>query len=464
MPNTHGSGACFLDADAQAGPQRRWSPHGSASMPSYLLPRKSMRCLCRGVLQCYGVLVGLVIQQCMLQPTAGAHGATVDWAGFGNGENSPAHEGEGLATQVGRKLADDPASVLRFVATARELFDAVQDGARHIVVQQHLDLRRLHLDDPSLANKVAHQHNALGALFHATHSLTGRCHQPPSPEMMRLSGPPLKPLQPEQCLLLAADSFLALRYKVWVHNLYFRLHRPAKFASASRVSNSGARVDALLSMAYSAVSDDAIWITQCVFQGDGWHVPWPMAGIETSPAEDLTTSRLFAEDVHFLNLGGVNQAVVTISVGSRLVRCSFSEITASMEDPPRMYRWNKIGGVIIAGWPRVYGPGDIKSDVAVWLQGCTFSNNTLKDTHALVSRHGMQFYSDGPEPVYLFAETEFHGHTAVDIGGFRATVQPQAEPPNPGAFLAADDEFVRDTAKMLWQVLRARMEVLCNRL
>jgi len=77
------------------------------------------------------------------------------------------------------------------------------------------------------------------------------------------SKPPLLPLAPRQCLVVANASVLAAAASVWLDGLYLRTHAPASPAGAQ-----GAAVGPLAALRADGGSEDAgLWMTGCTLQG-----------------------------------------------------------------------------------------------------------------------------------------------------------------------------------------------------
>eukprot|EP00892_Ulva_mutabilis_P011355 jgi/Ulvmu1/8592/UM045_0035.1 len=106
------------------------------------------------------------------------------------------------------------------VATPAQLQAAIASGARHISVEEHMDLLKLPHSELG---------PVLGVALNTTLSITGNCATAPGPALSPSTGPAMRPLLPGQCLLLTDTSVLTVtNSSLWMDNLYLRLQRSAR--------------------------------------------------------------------------------------------------------------------------------------------------------------------------------------------------------------------------------------------
>eukprot|EP00892_Ulva_mutabilis_P005494 jgi/Ulvmu1/3316/UM154_0008.1 len=158
-----------------------------------------------------------------------------------------------LTSQVAQRVHSDGG--IRFgdrlapnveVGTASALREAIQGGAKHILVTDHLDARSLDTPVSSDATFML-QHDVI---------IQGKCQAAPSDEFGPFS-PPLLPLEASQCVLISDGTLFATGSGgavVSLDSLYLRMQRSGE--------------DLAVSTAMVTITGSAVWMTGMTLQGD----------------------------------------------------------------------------------------------------------------------------------------------------------------------------------------------------
>eukprot|EP00892_Ulva_mutabilis_P002845 jgi/Ulvmu1/12561/UM091_0002.1 len=205
-----------------------------------------------------------------------------------------------------------PASIVR-VSTAEELRDSVRQRAQDIVIENHIDLTDLPLQDFNICPVGCA--NPIGVV-HAR-SIRGNCSAdlpvPQSPGSLGFD------IRPGQCVLFArSDLFTVLSPQIWIHRLYLRISFPTtvqgrRWIFASMISIPP-NMQALQGERY---------VTQVTCEGDGLG---PGGGI-------WADSDVYVADSVFGQLGGGGIGVCSACSAAVLARahvavhnCTFSSL------------------------------------------------------------------------------------------------------------------------------------------
>eukprot|EP00892_Ulva_mutabilis_P008827 jgi/Ulvmu1/6316/UM029_0024.1 len=338
------------------------------------------------------------------------------------------------------------------VRTAEDLRSAVADGAAHISVQQHLDfsaltlLRRLRADW------------AIGFAPTTVQSIQGNCTAPPPATLLAAlaATPPLLPLQPGQCLLVAPANMLAARGQLWLDNLYLRVDVAMHAANAAGDGGNSTQSDDAAAAAGAdgvgeqtvqvvAVADapggGELWMTGSTIQGP-MHPGHALEGPVVAATGLQVTGRAFASGCTFANLGGTEPAVQVTRDGSSaaFTNCTFSHTAA---DPAPAAD----GGATSEGPPHKHtfaaAPG-----TAIRLDNCTFDSGAPAAVHLQPGRGAAAaVYSTNSRSVRVLSGAAGGSVAAEDV----------AAAPDGSAFLAEDDAWFVQTQQILAARSKANM-------
>eukprot|EP00892_Ulva_mutabilis_P011358 jgi/Ulvmu1/8595/UM045_0038.1 len=265
------------------------------------------------------------------------------------------------------------------VTNPQQLQQAVQNGARHIEVMAHIDLTSI---------EAARNPGdiLLGFFSDSTYSIRGNCETTPE---LQLGDPPLLPLLPGQCVIMADMNLWQVRHgRLWMHNLYLR-----------HVTSVRSDVSKLL---WSTMEGGNMWLTQITVQGVGNYA-------DGTGVRGLTSDgRTYIEGCQFSQLGG-STYVVSSSAPLHVVNTSFTN-NMGADDASAVMHTNPSSGI-------------------VWLQGSTLANNSVA-LPLIAGQSSGGFISDVPREFFNEITGEFKDAPLL--------------PGDSSVFLTGDEQWLKD--------------------
>eukprot|EP00892_Ulva_mutabilis_P011349 jgi/Ulvmu1/8587/UM045_0030.1 len=263
------------------------------------------------------------------------------------------------ASGSGRSLLQSTATP---VTTPVQLQNAVASGARHIIVQQHMDLSSL---QPTANDFV------LGVALNTTFSITGNCATAPGPALSSPTGAALRPLLPWQCLLLTDTSVLTVsNSSLWMDNLYLRLQRSARTP-----------LEPFLLATES--ESPALYLTGITLQGDGQFKSTGTAGVQSCNGLSAA-SPVYMQGCTLSHLGG--------DMKSLYAEDTLSIVNTTIVDNAQFEDADSVLYLFYAG-------------STAWLRGVTFARNNAPQV--IVSYSGGNIYSDTPLQYYSWLDNQY---------------------------------------------------------